>query len=121
MIRIYYEEYYNDYKKEYYEKEFRNLTDLEDWIFWQMKRPYDHKDKTNRYAMFFPHLTEPSRIEFTPTWGGPSYWIDMIENDFGIMFSDGKYTNGYTHWNDEVKEWLAHCDKRRDTPEFKFV
>lgn len=111
MIRIYYEEYFGDDKREYYEKEFKNLTELEDWIFGQMQRPYDKKN--NPYAMHFPKA-EPSRIEFTPIRRGPTYWIRMIENDFGTIFTDGKYTGEYTHWSDEVKEWLAHCDKRRE-------
>lgn len=112
MIKIYYEECYGEHKIEYYEKEFKNLTELEDWIFGQMQRPYNKKN--NPYAMIFPQ-SKPSRIEFNPTRSGPSYWIHMIENDFGCMFSDGKYTGEYTHWGEEVKEWLAHCDKRRDT------
>lgn len=118
MIKIQYEAYNTDYDKKFYEKTFRSLTELEDWIFGQMKRPYDREN--NWCAMFFPQ-SSPSQIIFTPVWRGTTYYIHMIENDLGIIFSDGEYTNEQKHWNDEVKEWLAHCNTRRDAPVFNFV
>ena len=45
----------------------------------------------------------------------------MMENDKGIIFSDGKRTCKQCHWNDEVKKWLTNLEQRRKQPKFKFV
>lgn len=124
MIKVKYEEYYNDYFRRNHEKSFSDLTDLENWIFNQMQQDY-----TKPFTMYFHtpeknariHGEGASRIEFTPRWGGCTFWIHQMENYDGIIFSDGTFTSGQKHWSQEVQEWLAHCDKRQHSPKFAFV
>ena len=115
MIRITYTEYYNDYCKYSHEANFRDLTDLENWIFKQMKQKYQN----NYYVMYFPET--PSRILFAPESTGAKNWIHLIENERGIIFSDGKMTNGLKHQSEEVRQWLIHCNQRQNQPTYNFV
>lgn len=124
MIVVKYEEYLNDYRRSNHEKRFSSLTELEDWIFSQMQQDY-----TDGRGMSFPTVekckqlgdTGPGEISFTPRWGGPEFWIHQIENDSGIIFSDGGMTAGQKHWSQAVQDWLAHCDERQRQPKFNFV
>lgn len=124
MIKVFYEEYYNDYIRKNHVKTFSDLTELEEWIFGQMMR-----DTSEDFAMFFPTpeilkricSDGPGRIEFKPQYGGPDFWIHKIENYDGIIFSDGIYTSRKKHWSKEIKEWLIHCDKRKQSPKYLFV
>ena len=38
MLRIYYEEYYNDYHRKELNRSFSTLKELENWIFGQMQQ-----------------------------------------------------------------------------------
>ena len=124
MIRVFYEEYYNDFIRKNREKAFANLTELEEWIFGQMEQDY-----TKPFVMFFPapeimkriHADGPGRIEFTPKHSGSHIWIHQIKNCNGIIFSDGSFTAERKHWSKEMQEWLKHCDERQHSPEFEFV
>lgn len=67
LIRVYCEEYKNDFQKKNCEKTFSDLDELKNWIFNQMKQDY------NKYgAMTFPTLkfynkygfSGPGRISF---------------------------------------------------------
>lgn len=124
MIKIFYEEYYNDFLRKNHTKTFSSLEELEEWIFGQMKRAYN-----DSFAMFFPtpeileriHSDGPGRIEFQPEMGGADFWIHKIESYDGIIFSDGVYTAKQKHWSMEMKDWLRHCDKKKRDPKFNFV
>ncbi len=125
MLKIKYERYWNDYHRVDEEAVFPDLTGLEEWIFGQMKQNYTAKQR----VMSFPtpeaakriHSDGPWTIEFTPQYGGPDFWIHTIATSKGIIFSDGKYTAGQTHWSKDVQAWLEHCEQRRKTPTFNFV
>lgn len=122
MITVYYEVYYNDFIRKNKENRFAGLKELEEWMFGQMQQNYEK-------AMAFPtpkkceriHATGPWEIEFTPTYSGPIFWIHQIKNSNGIMFSDGKITDGQRHWSKEVQEWLVHCEERKSAPKFTCV
>ena len=124
MLRVKYERYWNDYIRKNEERCFRDLNDLEEWMFGQMKQDY-----TDKFVMSFPTPdaakrigeTGPWRIEFKPQWGGESFWIRQIECERGIIFSDGTFTSGQKHWSEAVKTWLTHCEERRKAPKFNFV
>lgn len=120
MITVCYEEYHNDYFRKEHEKRFANLAELEEWIFGQMKQDYSDKEK-GWLRMFFPVHETPSRIGFTPQWGGPNCWIHQIESERGIIFTDGRHTAGQKHWNQEVRDWLKHCKERQYSPKFVFA
>lgn len=125
MIKIKYERYWNDFIRKNEEKTFADLDALADWIFGQMQQDYT-KDS---FVMSFPTPEKvkrikadgPYRIEFKPRWGEESFWIYLIENSNGIIFSDGKFTSGQKHWSLEVQTWLTACEKRRAYPTFNFV
>ena len=124
MIKVFFEEYYNDFFRKNHVKTFSDLQELEAWIFGQMRR-----DTREDFAMFFPTpeildrigSDGPGRIEFKPQHGGPDFWIHKIENYDGIIFSDGIYTSRKRHWSNDMKEWLRHCDKRKRSPQYSFV
>lgn len=124
-IKIKYEKYYNDSKKNYYEKEFSSLAQLEEWIFQQIeqiKQNYSYPD----FLICFPDLNSQNKtINITLIKDSPSIWIHQIENEQGILLSDGKYTAGRNHMSNQVKEWCSHCRKRLiaspSETQFKFV
>ncbi len=124
MIKIKYERYWNDFIRKSEVKSFSDLDELEEWIFGQMQQDYTK----NQFVMSFPtpekekriQANGPWRIEFTPKYGEESIWIYQIESCNGIIFSDGRFTAGQKHWSKEIREWLTHCDKRRQQPKFNF-
>lgn len=124
MITIKYEKYYH-YRREHETKAFRNLTELENWIFDSMKREYIN----DWCAMSFPTVEKANRIksdgpwaiEFRPERGGVIYLIHQINNGNGIIFTDGMHTNQQKHWSKDVKEWLDGCEQRRKHQKFTFV
>lgn len=124
MITVKYERYWNDFARKNEQRTFRDLEDLENWIFGQMEQDY-----TKQFVMSFPtpgaakRIGEPGpwRIEFKPKWGGELFWIKQIESEHGIIFSDGTFTAGQKHWSDSVKTWLCHCEERRKEPKFTFA
>lgn len=101
---------------------FAGLDDLEDWIFGQMRCGYSDK-----HAMSFPDGDAFRGIVFLPY--GPDgngflyscIRIHRIDNEDGIIFSDGYTTNGQEHCSKEVQEWLEGCRKRQMEPKFHFV
>lgn len=119
MITVRYEEYHNDYHRKDHTMRLANLKDLEDWMFDQMKQDYSSKEKGWLY-MYFP-VDEPSRIQFSPQYGGSNFWIHQIENENGIIFTDGGHTASRKHWSQEVQEWLKHCKERQYAPKFVFA
>ena len=122
MLRVKYEQYWNDFHRRNEVKQFADLDELAEWMFGQMQQDYTK-------AMSFPTPEKASRIgesgpwaiEFRPAWGEGNIWIHQIENSCGIIFSDGKFTSGQKHWSQEVKEWLVQCEERRCSPKFNFV
>lgn len=119
-----FERYWNDYRRKDETKTFSGLAELENWMFGQMQQDY-----TKDFVMTFPtpaaavriKADGPWAIEFRPKWGDENIWIHLIENDAGIIFSDGKFTAGLKHWTREVQEWLTHCEERRKSPKFNFA
>lgn len=128
MIRVYFEEYHNDYFRKNHVQAFYGLRDLENWIFDQMRQNYSDKDN-GRHVMSFPTPEAAKRIvseapwsiEFKPDYDGPTYWIHKIEHNGGILFSDGSMTAKRKHWSKEVQEWCSHCHKRQYNPQFNFI
>jgi hypothetical protein len=112
MYTVKYEEYTNDYMRKNCSKNFSSLKAIEDWIFDSMQQSYN--------CMWFPK-ERPSRIEFTPLRYGPNVWVYLISSERGIEFTDGRFTNGQTHWSNEVRDWLKHCNERKTAPKFTFA
>lgn len=123
MITVRMIQYWNDYHKRDLREQFRNLKELEDWIFGQMRMDYSSKAGAN--LLSFPECDAECRIyriSVRPEYGGYVYWIKLIEDrDIGIVFSDGSFTAGQKHCTREVREWLAGCEARKMNPTFRFA
>ena len=122
MLKVKYERYWND---SYRRNEVLSCSDLDrlaDWMFDKIQQDYSK-------AMFFPTPEKvaqigekgPWKIELRPRWGEEQIWIHQIENECGIIFSDGKFTSRQKHWSKAVQEWLVQCEERRLRPKFNFV
>lgn len=51
----------------------------------------------------------------------PLLTINKIENDAGIMFSNGKLTDDYRYINMEVMEFSIRCRARIDKPDYRWI
>lgn len=124
MLKVKYEQYWNDHHRKTEEKSFSSLSELEEWMFGQMQRDY-----TKPHAMSFPvpeaveriHADGPWAAEFQPACGSETFWVRYIEDETGIIFSDGTFTAGQKHWSGQAKSWLEHCESRRKAPKFNFA
>lgn len=132
MIVVKYEKYLCDYHRQLGTKTFGGgLDEVEEWLFEMMERPYvSHNELYGDTGhMHFPtpkkaeliKAAGPREIEIDPSSTDPKIWVHLIENASGIIFSDGKLTNGRKHWSSEVKEWLTRCDERVHSQKFNFV
>lgn len=125
MIRVKYERYHNDYNRKIEERTFSNLDRLADWLFSNVSGNYKEK-------MFFvnPDSTIPyfggelkldsSCISTRYDSTGYETWILQIVKDGAIIYSTGRFTNGISHWNEEIKQWLRDCRERQLHPTFNF-
>lgn len=122
MIKITYEYYCMDYDRQHkLTKTFSDLKDLEDWIF-----ETAIGDVSDCFVLNFPseENCDPYRISIKLGYKfGHShhYWIHQIENEKGIIFSDGTYTSKQKHWSKEVIEWCKHCEDKRHNLHYNFV
>lgn len=117
MITIKYQKYWNDYNTSYETKTFYTLNEYKAWIL-------DILDgNTDKWYHSIPtpqnYPDEPRRIEACSR-DGWSYWTHMIVRDGAIIFSDGEYTDGIKHWNDDVKSFLADLKNKIEHPHFNF-
>lgn len=125
MITVKFERYWNDFHRKDETLSFASLTAFEDWLFDQMQQDYVN----NKFCMSFPTLDAAKRINAIPPWdirvqpkrGEETFFIHLIRNEQGIIFSDGKLTANKRHWTIEVALWCAHCEQRRSNPTFDFV
>lgn len=120
MYLVKYEEYYNDYSRRFYEKEFVSLDAVANWMFGMMKR-----DPAENMYIPVPNNGLPSkgigRIEMRPVYGMGTIWIHMISSGRGIEFTDGQFTSGQKHWSQSVQEWLISCRERQLKPVYTFA
>lgn len=121
MIEIKIERYVTGSARTYLKKQFRDLDELERWIFDQMWERYSN-------AMYFPTPTDkwnencfPKAIEFCPIGGETVFYIHLIQNENGILFSDGICTFGKRHCSKNVQEWLIRCKDLAENPVFNFI
>jgi len=128
MYKVYYEIYKNDYNRTEGIEKHWSLMSVADWLINNASKNYENGE------VFFvdpdsrlPYIGDKLRlcsscISSNPRNGTGEIWVHMIRrDDGGIIYSDGKYTNGISHWNDEVKEWLRESRKRAENRSFNFV
>ena len=135
-IRVKFEEYVNDNARHEYTKRFDNLSMLEEYLFQKAFGPYDKSISfinPDRVTSSMIHMDKelwlpPSSISVT-TFNGSTLMVHLIEKTpcsgvkkfDSIIYSTGVYTNGICYWNDEVKDWLRHCNQRKENPQFNFA
>lgn len=98
---------------------FENFNELTNWIFSQMQQDY-------HYHMFFPKsdfwASISSCLWFKPT-KKETIHIHVIENENGIIFSDGVFTSGHCFWSKSAKKWCLACSELTNLtePNYHFV
>lgn len=120
MIKIFYEEYTNDYTKRFKDRTFYNLKEFENWFFSLCKDDYKHLSIPEPGK----HWTKdgPGSMECNCIWTeNKIYKVHIIEKDGGIIFSDGRLTNGQRHWNEEAQQLCRDMLERKKNPKFNFV
>ena len=122
MVTVYYEEYTNDYLRRDKQKTFMSLSGFEDWFFGLCKRSYkDYISIPDPDTTIFRPDEMPYSLDVNAMWtDNCHYWVHMIRNN-GIVFSDGRYTDGQKHWNDTTKDMCRRMLARRNNPQFDFV
>lgn len=123
MLTVRIIQYWNDYHKKELKEQFKDLEELADWIFNQMRVDYSSEHGEN--LLSFPKCDIRDRIyeiSVRPECGGYVFWIKQIEDEYsGILFSDGTFTAGQKHCTRAVREWLARCENRKKNPTFNFA
>lgn len=127
MITVKYTRYRNDYDKRVETKSFYTLEDLADWLFEKCRGKYkDGMYFINPDNDKFCHdangklRLDNSCISVRYDDTGYCTWIEQIQDENVIIYSDGKYTNGICHWNETIKQWLRDCRERQINPQFNF-
>lgn len=123
MIKVKYKKYYNDFKNSMETKIFYSLDDLADWLFGMVNGKYDsfkiyfvNPDTVHTYNGKL-HLDNSCISSSDDHW---HYWVEQIERDGKIIYSTGKFTNGISYWNEDIKQWLRECRNRINNPQFNF-
>lgn len=114
--------YHNDYTKRPFTMRFNSLND----IFEYMKKI--SKNFSAQYGNYFPTRRGTDydwccRISCNDTEDGvyDDFWICQIENENGILYSDGRYTHGERFCAKFVESWLADCELKRKNNKPRFV
>jgi hypothetical protein len=113
MLKVKIEEYHNDNRFNYFIERFSSLEDLGKWIIKQMT--VTDLSKWIRFSYKYPYITAQ------PNGAGWSYHIHLIEDDDGIIFSDGQCTNGQSFVASCVSKWLDDFKAEIIKPKFNFV
>ena len=113
MLKVKIEKYHNDYNFDHMIYKFNSFFELKEWILKQM-----HVSDLKEWIRF---SSSPIFFRMQPDGPGWSYKIHQIEDDDGIIFSDGQYTAGQKHIADCVKRWLDEFKQELETPKFNFV
>ena len=123
MIIVRMIKYWHDYQKRELQERFRDLDELANWIFGQMR--VDYTSEHGRNLLSFPKCDADDsiyNISVRPEYGGYVFWIKQIEDEHsGIVFSDGTFTGGQKHCTKAVGEWLMRCENRKRNPTFNFA
>ena len=95
----------NDYTRRFSVAYFPALSNVESWMFDQMVAD------TQEY-MAFPN-GEDFVWRFMPEIGKPEFIIHEVQNDNGIVFSDGTHTNGKRFCAGFMRKFFDECAQRQ--------
>ena len=113
MLKVKFEEYHNDYNFHYFTERFNSLKELQTWVMSKM-----HVSCPKEWIRF---SSNPIFFRMQPDGPGWSYKIHLIEDDDGIIFSDGEHTAGQRHIARCVVEWFDEFRCELDCPVFNFI
>jgi hypothetical protein len=113
MITVKYEEYHNDNHFFHHKKDFTSLEYFETWMKNQM-----YVSELDKWIRFSPDL---GYMTMQPNGPGWSYDIHQIEDEDGIIFSDGRYTSGQKHVANCVKKWMSELKEKLKKPTYNFI
>ena len=113
MITIKYEIYYNDYNRQTnLTKAFQSLDDFGDWML-DHATPYtDSKFLYVDYADDYKRYSKVGKLESRNYDSDEDYWVYLVANDDGIIYSNGKYTHGKNHVSKAMFEFLRKLEDR---------
>lgn len=116
MIKITYENHYNYiYKEQCLTMSFQSLEEFKEWL----KSNIVGNINTSDY-LWWPHRKNDCFISYSIRGKGNCY-INLIENEKGIIFSDGKYTSNKTHMSNQFFEWCQEQIKEQEMTQYNFV
>lgn len=113
MLKVKIEEYHNDNNFHYFTRDFNSLKELQAWVMSQM-----HVTVLKDWIWLDSKV---AYFKIQPDGPGWSYKIHQIEDEDGIIFSDGQHTAGQRHIADCVKQWLDDLKQELEAPKFNFV
>ena len=121
MYTVRYQKYYNDYRKTQEVAKFSSMKEIADWLFGMVRGEY------RKSSLDFVDLDRYRIEDFSVGCsciksgdGDWTYYIEQIEKDGAIIYSNGISTNGILYCNEEVKQWLKDCRERKANPQFNF-
>lgn len=125
MYKIYGELYLNDYTRKQFDIPCSSL----DAIFSYCKKI--SRNFCDKYGNWFkpkdmnyseqPLVIERIQVRTHEHPGYTDFWIYQIENENGIVFSNGKYTDGQKFCSKKVNDWLSECQEKMKSRRFNFV
>lgn len=116
MIRVTYEQYYNDYmRKQNLVMHFQSLDAFKNWV-----ESNTVGDVNNAQILWWPHYRESNCFRYKMQ-NGRICFIRMIENEEGIIFTDGFYTSGKCHSSNEFYEWCQEKIQKQKKAQYNFV
>lgn len=113
MLKVRIEEYHNDNNFSHHLQTFTSLDALKQWVLGTM-----NVSKPKDWISF---SSNPVFFRIQPDGPGWSYKIHLIEDQDGIIFSDGQHTAGQRHIANCVKQWLDDFKQELEAPKFNFV
>ena len=113
MLKVRIEKYHNDYNFDHMMHNFHSFVELKEWILRQMN--------VSNLKEWIRFSSDPIYFRMQPDGPGWSYKIHQIEDEDGIIFSDGQHTDGQRHIADCVKQWLNEFKQELEAPKFNFV
>lgn len=121
MIKVKFEEYFNDNNKRFFDKSFDTWEDFQEYILGYSVSDFFLKERST-----FPKKENGKLVH--SVWEinkGMHYCqflnIHLIESDRGIEYSHGTFTNSVKHISDKTMDIIEDCLERINRTEFNFV
>lgn len=120
MITIKYEIYHNDYNRQTnLTKTFSTLDDFGEWLI-DHATPYVKEDDVLRsksyltvdYTNYYKQFKEVGCLVSRNYGEDEDYWVYLVENDEGIIYSDGTYTHGKNHVSKAMLNFLRDLENQ---------